>query len=97
MDPIFKIDASKQYSEGQELHVLFDGTFGMFKIMFKQGGVPPEELQGAYSNAKFAKKDIEFFLERRSKELEIKERRKAVKVGKEKWAKKKAAEALNET
>ena len=86
MEPVFKIDASDAYSEGQEMWVVMDGTFGMYIVKFKSKGLVPSELNGSYSHAKDAKLAVEQYLNALSDSKEIKERRKAVKVGKEKWA-----------
>lgn len=85
MEPILRVDASA-YSEGQEFFIVADGTFGMYKIKFKSKGRIPGELEGSYSSARLAEKHVKAYLVDYEKTKEIKARRKAVKVGKEKWA-----------
>lgn len=93
MEPIITIDASKQYSQGQEFQIVSDGTFGLYKIQFKDNkGVVPETLKGSYTHADFAARACEQYLALRDSVFEVKERKAAVKKGKEKHAAKKAAE-----
>ena len=96
MEPHFIIDASEAYSDGQQLYVVPDGTYGMFLIKFKSKGSVPKEIGGCYSSAFHAKLAAEQYINAMATELEIKKRRKAVKVGKEEWAAKKAKEVEKE-
>lgn len=91
MEPVFEIDASKQYNQGTSLLVVSDGTYGLFKIKFNKGGVTPEKLNGSYSSAALAKKAVEQYLTLRDSVLNTKERRAAVRAGKEKHAAKQEA------
>ena len=93
MEPVITIDASKQYSQGQELQVVSDGTFGLYKIQFKDNkGLVPDILSGSYTHADFAARACEQYLALRDSVFEVKVRKAAVKKGKEEHAAKKAAQ-----
>ena len=91
MEPVLRVDASKQYSQGQEFLIVPDGTYGMYNIKFKSNGLIPDTLRGSYTHAELARQACVSYLALRDSILNVKERRAAVKVGKEEHAIKQAA------
>lgn len=91
MEPIFTVDASGAYGQGQEIYVVSDGKFGMYRIKFKSKGIVPEALNGSYTSAVAAKGAIERHLKYRNSVLAFKERKDKVREGKAKHALKQAA------
>ena len=89
MQPIFTIENG----EKNPFVVISDGVFGLYEIHIKNSGSIPLELKGKYSKAVDAKRVVEAYVAGEAVRLEIKKRRKAVKVGKEKWAARKEKEA----
>ena len=89
MEPVFKI----ANGDKQPYLIVSDGVFGLYEIKSSIGSTP-NDLLGKFSKAVDARRTAEAYVEAEAVNDEIKKRRKAVKVGKEKWKARKELEAL---